>query len=111
MNEFQIQKAIIQHLELRGVEDMLYTAVPNQGFRNIIEAVNLKRIGVKAGTSDLLFWHKGCSYALEVKAERGRPSEHQLKFLDKFRAAGGHGCVSNGLDRCLSVLETWGLIK
>ena len=109
--EAAIQRAVVEHLKLRGVKGLCWFACPNGGYRNLITAVNLKQEGVRAGVSDLIFLHRGHAYALEIKKERGRPSEAQLEFLDNWREAGGHGCVANGLDRCLSVLETWGLIK
>ena len=109
--EAAIQRAVVQHINLRKTKGLVFFSVPNGGWRNIITAKNLKLEGVRPGVSDLIFLHQGSSYALEIKAERGRASEHQLHFLDDWRGAGGHGCVSNGLDRCLSVLETWGLIK
>ena len=109
--EAAIQRAVVQHINLRQVKDLCWCAVPNGGWRNIVTARNLKLEGVRPGVSDLLFWHEGQSFALEIKADRGRASEYQLEFLDKFRGAGGHGCVSNGLDRTLAVIEAWGLIR
>ena len=111
MTEFQIQKAVIENLKLRAAKGVVFFAVPGGGKRSLIEAVNFKRSGVLAGVSDLIFLHASKAYALELKAERGRPSEAQLEFLDNWRAAGGYGCVANGLDRALAVLEAWGLIR
>ena len=109
--EAAIQRAVVEHINLRQVKDLCWFHPANGGRRNLIEAVNLKRAGVVPGVSDLIFLHAGQAYALEIKAERGRPSEAQLAFLDNWRNAGGHGCVSNGLDRTLAVIEAWGLIK
>ena len=109
--EAAIQRAVVKHLQIRGANDLCWFAVPNGGWRNVITAKNLKLEGVRPGVSDLIFLHQGSSYALEIKTERGRASEHQLHFLDDWRTAGGHGVVSNGLDRCLAVLETWKLIR
>jgi VRR-NUC domain-containing protein len=66
---------------------------------------------VLAGASDLLLWHQGNSFALELKAPAGRLSEAQLEFMERFNTAGGHTAVAEGLDRALAVLEAWQLLR
>jgi hypothetical protein len=68
-------------------------------------------MGALAGASDLLLWHQGNSFALELKAPGGRLSEAQLDFLARFNDAGGHSACAQGLDRALAVLESWGLLS
>lgn len=63
--------------------------VPNGGSRNVIEAANLKRQGVKAGVPDLCLpvaRKKFHGLYIELKRKGGRVSERQsewLSFLDK----------------------------
>jgi hypothetical protein len=59
----------------------------------------------------LLLWHDGKSFALELKAEGGRATESQLKFLSDMKNAGAFTCLAEGLDRALKVLESWGLLR
>lgn len=60
---------------------------------------------------DLLLWHAGESYALELKAEAGSASEAQRNMLGKLSAAGVHTAIAHGLDRALAVLESWQLLR
>jgi hypothetical protein len=112
--ERALQTALVQHLNLRARNGVLYFAVPNGGSRDVREAVNLRRAGVLPGVSDLLLFRPGvCShcgsarlegFALELKAPGGRPSEAQLNFMARFAAVGGHTCVAEGIDEALRSL-------
>jgi hypothetical protein len=68
-------------------------------------------MGALAGASDLLLWHRGNSFALELKSPGGRPSDAQLDFLARFNDAGGHSASAEGVNRALDVLESWGLLR
>jgi hypothetical protein len=74
----------------------------------------MKSLGVRAGVADLILLHAGRMFALELKAEDGRPTPAQLQFVLDFNAAvapNGGACIAHGLDRALRVLETWGLLR
>ena len=84
-----------------------------------MEAAIMKGLGAMAGVSDILavapaVCHCGAPiarfYALELKAEGGRPTIEQLEFINKINAAGGYGAVALGLDAALSCLEAWKLL-
>jgi hypothetical protein len=109
--EQTIQRAVVAHLKTRGAPGLVWTHVPNGGKRRPIEAAIFKGLGVRAGVSDLLMWHRGKSYALELKSPDGRPTEQQMQFISDINAAGGFGTIASGLDEALRVLETWGLLK
>jgi VRR-NUC domain len=87
--EAAIHAAVCDHLHLRA---------------------RFKRMGVLAGASDLLLWHRGNSFALELKSPGGRLSDAQLEFLARFNDAGGHGASAEGVDRAIACLEGWGLL-
>ena len=108
--EAQIHAAVCDHLRLRARPDVLWLHVPNGERRDKITGAKLKRLGVLAGASDLLLWHQGNSFALELKAAGGRLSESQLEFMARFNDAGGHSAVAEGIDRALACLEAWGLL-
>jgi hypothetical protein len=109
--EAQIHAAVVAHLRLRAKPDVLWLHVPNGLKRDKISGAILKRMGTLAGAADLLLWHTGNSFALEIKSPGGRPSEAQLEFMARFADAGGHTAVAEGLDRALAVLESWNLLR
>ena len=109
--EAAIQRAVVEHLRLRAKPDVLWLHVPNGERRDKITGAKLKRMGVLAGASDLLLWHNGSSFALELKAAGGRPSDTQLDFLARFNDTGGHSASAEGVDRALATLEAWGLLR
>jgi hypothetical protein len=67
-------------LRLRAKPDVLWLHPANGGTRDIREAARFKRMGVLAGASDLLLWHRGNSFALELKNPGGRLSDAQLEL-------------------------------
>jgi VRR-NUC domain len=58
----------------------------------------------------LLLWHRGNSFALELKSPGGRLSDAQLEFLARFNDAGGHSASAEGVDLAIACLEGWGLL-
>ena len=109
--EAAIHAAVCDHLRLRAKPDVLWLHVPNGERRDAITGAKLKRMGTLAGTSDLLLWHNGNSFALELKSPGGRLSDAQLEFLARFNDAGGHGASAEGVDRAIACLEGWGLLR
>jgi len=72
----------------------------------------LAAMGVRPGTSDLVFLHEGRFYALELKRAKGSRTEaEQAQFLEDVVRAGGKAVVAHGLDEALAILEEWGLIR
>ena len=84
----------MQHLRQRGVPDLVFLHPANGGFRRPIEAKIFSGLGVRAGASDLLLWHDGKSFALELKALGGRATELQLAFLSDMERAGAYTCLA-----------------
>lgn len=111
MTEDQIHMAVIRHLNARSVPGSLFWHTPNQGNLPVQYRVKLKRMGVTPGVSDLCFVKDGAFFALELKAEKGRPSEYQLEFCAAVKDAGGYAEIGYGLDRSLKILEAWELLK
>jgi hypothetical protein len=109
--EDQIQRAVFQHIKLRGVPGLVAIHPANGGFRKPVEAKILAGLGVTKGAPDILAWHAGKAFALELKSEQGRATEAQLEMLARLDAQGVYTCVAVGLDRALAVLEAWGLLR
>jgi len=95
-HEHQVQKAICQYLDMRGV---MYFAIPNGGKRNLIVAKKLKAEGVKAGVPDICIIHDGMTYFLEVKRpktdtiDKGRLSLTQKAMIERIKEAGAEVAV------------------
>lgn len=106
-----IQRAVFQHIRLRGVPGLVAFHVPNGGKRKPIEAAIFKGLGVRSGVSDIIAVHHGKVFAMELKAEGGRPTENQLEFLADFERAGGFTCIATGIDQAIGTLEQWGLLR
>lgn len=109
--EQQVHRAVVQHLRQRGAPGVVFIHVPNGGKRKPIEAAIFKSLGVRAGASDLLLWHNRKSFALELKAQGGKPTEAQIEFLADMEKAGAFTCLAEGLDPALAALEEWGLLR
>jgi hypothetical protein len=110
--EQDIQRAVVQHLETRGVPGLVYFAVPNGGYRSPHEAKILKGQGVKPGVSDLILFGDTKHYALELKAPGKKPTEAQIEFANAVLAqAAGYADWADSLDKAIAILERWGLLR
>lgn len=106
--ERQLQCAVGQLLDLHR---LFWWAVPNGGSRNMIEAVNLKRMGVKSGVSDINILHDGRFYALELKTPGGKATKSQIEWQSAVFANGGCAGTTTGLRETEAILRMWGLIR
>lgn len=109
--ESAIQRAVVQHLRMRGVPGLVFFHVPNGGYRSKSEAAQFKAMGTLPGVSDLLLFHRGKLFCLELKAPGGRASEAQLKFIADIDRAGAFTALAEGLDAALATLEAWSLLR
>jgi len=109
--EQAVHLAVADHLRRRGVPGLVWTHPPNGGARSAIEGALFKAMGARAGTSDFLLWHAGQSFALELKAEGGKATPEQTRFLADAELAGVKTCVAEGLDAAVRQLEAWGLLR
>jgi hypothetical protein len=109
--EDAIQRAVFQHIRACGVAGLVAIHVPNGGFRRLTEAKILVGLGVTAGVPDILLWHDGKSFALELKAGAGQVSSAQVEMLNRLANAGVATAVCCGLDSALVTLEGWELLR
>jgi hypothetical protein len=109
--EQAIQRAVFQHIRARGAPNLFAFHPANGGWRSKTEGAIFKGLGVIAGTPDLFAVHQGRCYAMELKAEGGRPTETQLATIAALEKTGAYTCVAEGLDRALAALEQWGLLR
>jgi len=109
--EDQIQRAVFEHLRVRGAPNVFAFHPANGGYRKPIEAAVLKSVGVRAGVPDVIAVHEGRCFGLELKAPGGRATELQLATIAAMEAAGAFCSVAEGLDTAPAVLEAWGLLR
>jgi hypothetical protein len=81
------------------------------GKRRPVEAAILKGLGATAGIPDILLWHDGNAFALELKSETGALSDAQITMLARLGNAGVHTAVAYGLDEALRALAGWNLLR
>ncbi len=101
MSEQQSQAAFFRWASMQrfpGIE--LLHAIPNGGSRNLLEAVNLKRSGVKAGVPDVS-WPVArggfIGLAIEFKDKDNNPSKEQRERITRMQVEGW----------CVAVCWTW----
>jgi hypothetical protein len=109
--EAAIQRAVFAHLRARGAPGVFAFHPANGGYRKPVEAAILKGLGVVPGVPDVFIAHNGHCFAMELKAEGGRATDKQLACIAALREAGAFTCITEGLDRALACLESWGLLR
>lgn len=66
-------------------------AIPNGGSRHKMEAINLKRQGLKAGVPDVCLAYPSSGYHglyIEMKVGKNKPSQVQKQWLSNLSEAG-----------------------
>lgn len=111
--EADIQRSVVAFLALQErLGRLLWFAVPNGGSRNLLEAVNLKRQGLRAGVPDLCIIPKvGPVCFIELKSEDGRVSPLQNDWILKLVEYGCPVRVCRSLDEVRQFLFETGVIR
>jgi hypothetical protein len=104
LSEAEIQRRVLNELKGRSVPNSVWFHVPHNPHSR-------RSVGFRAGVSDLIMLNRGEAFALELKADNGRATEAQMKFMSDWNAAGGCGCIAEGLDQAIASLELWGLLR
>ena len=113
-SEAEEQMAVIKWAELMSNKHpslkWLYHT-PNGGSRNIAEAANLKRMGVKAGVPDLCLPYPSGKYHglyIEMKTDKGRPTAAQREYLSWLNQAGYKAVMCHGAEEAIE--QIWGYL-
>ncbi len=112
-SEASEQIALIQWCDINkhiypGLE--LIFAVPNGGKRNKLEAINLKKQGVKAGVPDLFLPVAKYGYNglfIELKYGNNKATLKQKEWIEKLNKQGYCATVCNGFDEAKDVIEKY----
>jgi hypothetical protein len=110
--EADIQAEFFRNVKLffPTLPDRLLFAIPNGGSRNILEAKNLKRQGVKAGIADviLLIPRKGfASLCMEFKTATGRQSDEQKEFQRQAEACGSKYVIVRSVASAIETVKDY----
>jgi hypothetical protein len=97
--EDDLQRSVIQYLDLALGPDGVAYAIPNGGKRSKKEAARMKGLGVKAGIPDIGICFRGRALFIELKAPRGVVSQAQRDRCRELTYAGAAVCC------CRSVPE------
>jgi hypothetical protein len=111
--EARLQESVCQFLALQErMGLLLWFAVPNGGSRNLLEAVNLKRQGLRAGVPDLCIIPKiGPVMFIELKSEEGTLSRLQSIWLQNLVEYGCPVRVCRSRDEVEQFLYETGVIR
>lgn len=94
----------------RHPELKLIYHVPNGGSRNQLEAVNLKRQGVKAGAPDLnlpVALHGFHGLYIEMKFGKNKTTEKQKWWLEQLQKQGYKTAVCYGADEAIDTIKEY----
>lgn len=86
--------------------DCLMTAFPAGG-GGFMRAKILKGMGLLAGMPDLLFFHRGEAFGMELKATKGKITESQTATHEHLAVCGVDVRVVRTLDEALGCLKEW----
>ncbi len=84
--------------------------IPNGGYRYPKEAIKLKKMGVKAGVSDLFLAYPNAHYHglwIELKSEKGKLSPEQKAWLILMETVGYAVAVSYSLENTYDILQSY----
>ena len=109
--EAQIQRAVFEHLRLRGAPGLFAWHPFSGGFRRPVEAAIFKGLGARAGLPDVLILYRGQLYGIGLKSEAGKLTDIQRDTIDAMQSAGAICCVVHGLNEALHWLEVHELLR
>lgn len=95
IKESDIEKSILEYLELRHIFAWKARTV---GIWDAKIKAFRKNKGYMKGVADILGIYKGKPLAIEVKTQKGYPSEDQKYFLNKFREEGGIAFIARSIE-------------
>jgi hypothetical protein len=111
LSEEAIQRAVFAHLRTRGAPNV-FAFHPRNGSRDQRHLAGINSgLGVVSGVPDVIVIKHGIVFALDLKTERGRLSDDQVRVLDQMRAAGAIVGVAHGVSAALRWLEQHEILR
>lgn len=107
--EAQLQSACVRYFRYRYPKyNKLLFAVPNGGFRNAREAMNLKSQGVTPGVADLILLiprHSFSSFCIEMKTGKNKQTNNQMLWGEDASEAGNLYRVVTNFDQFKDLVD------
>lgn len=94
IKESQIQKAILQYLQIKGV--FCFVNKTTGTFDPVRKSFRANT--THKGVSDILGIYQGRFLAVEVKSKTGRPTPEQTKFIEDVNNEGGIAFIARGIE-------------
>lgn len=110
MTEIQHHIGLMSWAKTQPILDEYLIHIPNGGYRHPLEALKLKKMGVKAGVSDLFIAYPNPNYHglwIELKSEVGHLSFEQKKWLKLMADVGYATAVSYTIDETYDILQSY----
>lgn len=107
-----IQIALVEHIRLFAVKDLIWYMVPNGTNKSKAAAGRAKAMGLRAGVYDLAgALPGGQAWFLEIKTRTGKLSDSQIDFGELCERNGSLHQVCYSLDTALVWLRAIGALK
>lgn len=106
-HEDQLQQAVATYLSHVLPPDAFWTAVDKAGKRSPLQGARLKARGLKSGIPDILVWHRGVGYGIELKAAKGQLTDSQRATIPAMERAGVQVAVCRTVVDVHAALERW----
>ena len=103
--EDNLQKRVATYLDF---SEAIWFHSPNGGKRNLLEAVKLKKMGVKSGVPDCLILNQRHGFkglAIELKVGKNQPTSNQMAFMEDLARLGYLCWVSWSLDEVVALID------
>jgi len=116
MLESDIQIMIVEYLRL--LPNIVFFSVPNEAFApkkgkltgpQLARMARFKRMGLRAGVSDLVICKDGKVFFMEVKTQKGKMAENQKEFRQSAIFAKCDYAIVRSFDDAVNQLKTWGI--
>lgn len=112
--EDALNVAVANYIRLQ-YPSVFFAHLPNGGSRNIIEAVKLKRMGVRKGMPDLMLFHRKyfkdkSTYAglfIELKIKPNKPTDEQMFAMSELRKNGWNGGVCYDFESAKLLIDSY----
>jgi hypothetical protein len=102
-----LQRQVATFLDWALPSDAVWWHTPNGGGRSKIEGAIFKAMGVKAGVPDIIICWRNITYAIELKAKRGRHSPEQYLMQARLVRAGVIFAEARRFDDVITILTNW----
>lgn len=117
LSESDIQIQVVEYVSLLAEQcRFTFFAVPNEAMgqaktgAGLGRMARLKKMGLRSGVADLIFFKYGKAYCLEMKRPGEKQSENQKLFqIDAIRC-GAMYAVADSFDLAMKILRGWKII-